>query len=128
MYGITETTVHVSHIALDRGTGLRTAAASSPRYSSDLRVHVLDGALSPFRSALRVSLHCGAGLAPRISAAIPADAERFVATRSGPAGGRCTHRRPGALACGRVLEFVGRADAQVKLRGFRIEPARSRRR
>ncbi|MFF1950963.1 non-ribosomal peptide synthase/polyketide synthase, partial [Kitasatospora herbaricolor] len=120
MYGITETTVHVTYAALDSsGTAAGQVGAALP----DLRAYVLDGGLRPVAPGVPGELYvAGAGLARGYLNRPGLTAGRFVADPFGPPGSRMY--RSGDVVRRAVdggLRYVGRADQQVKVRGFRIE-------
>ena len=121
MYGITETTVHVTY------RRIRWADAQSGRGSvigeriPDLTLYVVDERLEPVPVGVPGELLVGgAGLARGYLGRPELTAERFVANPFG--AGRLY--RSGDLArwlADGDLEYLGRIDQQVKIRGFRIE-------
>ncbi|MCH7345980.1 amino acid adenylation domain-containing protein, partial [Pelomonas sp. CA6] len=121
MYGITETTVHVSGRAL---TPADVERGGSPigEPIPDLSLHVLDAQGRPTPPGIVGEIHVGgAGVARGYLNRPELDAQRFIADPKRP-GERLY--RSGDLARRTLegeLEFVGRNDGQVKIRGFRIE-------
>ena len=124
MYGITETTVHVSYLALDAASAAQASGSTIGVPIPDLRVYVLDRELRPVPPGVPGELYvAGAGLARGYLGRPGLSADRFVADPFGAAGTRMYRTGDMVRWTGSgVLEFGGRADAQVKIRGFRIEP------
>ncbi|MFD5650509.1 amino acid adenylation domain-containing protein, partial [Streptomyces sp. NPDC127039] len=120
VYGPTEATVWATSSALAPGhTG--TPDIGTPFWNT--RAHVLDGALRHTPDGRPGELYlAGAQLARGYLGRPDLTAERFVADPHGAPGTRMY--RTGDLARRRPdgrIEFLGRADDQVKVRGFRIE-------
>ncbi|MEU3154020.1 amino acid adenylation domain-containing protein, partial [Streptomyces griseus] len=127
MYGITETTVHVSYLALDRATAASAISSIIGVNIPDLRVYVLDERLQPVPPGVTGEMYvAGEGVALGYLGRPDLTAGRFVADPFAHLFGESGRRmyRSGDLARRRVdgtLEYFGRGDQQVKIRGFRIE-------
>jgi amino acid adenylation domain-containing protein/non-ribosomal peptide synthase protein (TIGR01720 family) len=123
-YGPTETTTFVTRRAFRSGDPL-PAVLPIGRPLDNTRVYVLDDALQPQPPGIAGALYvAGAGLARGYAGRPGATAARYVADPFGPPGGRMY--RTGDLvrwSDDGELRFVGRADGQIKIRGFRVEPA-----
>jgi non-ribosomal peptide synthetase component F/alpha-ketoglutarate-dependent taurine dioxygenase/aryl carrier-like protein len=123
MYGITETTVHVTYrpITQQDVTG-RGSLLGVP--IPDLQVHLLDAHLEPVPIGVPGELYVGgAGLARGYLNRPELTANRFIHPpfASDP---RARLYKSGDLARYRSdgeLEYLGRIDHQVKIRGFRVE-------
>ncbi len=123
MYGITETTVHVTYRLLQESDAeLRTSPIGSP--IPDLQVYILDTHGQPVPIGVAGELHIsGAGVARGYLDRPDLTAERFLADPFSEKPNARMYKTGdvGRWLPGGNIEFLGRNDHQVKIRGFRIE-------
>ncbi|GHC74362.1 hypothetical protein GCM10007079_08570 [Nocardiopsis terrae] len=124
MYGITETTVHVTHGPVDPAVPAAEGPSSVGTPLGHLNVHILDTALRPVPPGCVGEMYVsGPGLARGYLDRFGLTAERFVADPFGASGTRMY--RTGDLArttSDGALVHMGRVDRQAQIRGFRVEP------
>jgi hypothetical protein len=122
MYGITETTVHVTYrpLSLDDLDSGSVVGVPIP----DLRVHILDAARQPAAVGDVGEIHVGgAGVARGYLNRPELTRERFLPDPFAPEPGARLYRSGdfGRFLPNGEIEYLGRCDNQVKIRGFRIE-------
>jgi amino acid adenylation domain-containing protein len=127
MYGITETTVHVTYRPLSMADVNSTASVIG-RPLPDLQVYLLDQYLQPVPVGVPGEMYVGgAGVAKGYLNRPELTTERFIPSpfeNSNPQASTPKLYKTGDLARylpNGELEYLGRIDNQVKIRGFRIE-------
>ncbi|MHA4133430.1 amino acid adenylation domain-containing protein [Bacillus cereus] len=124
MYGITETTVHVTYYPITLDDVQQASRSNIGKRIPDLEVYILDAYQQPVPIGVDGELYIGgAGLARGYLNRPELTAERFI---SHPFSSDLKARlyRTGDLARylpDGNLDYRGRIDHQVKIRGFRIE-------
>ena len=124
MYGITETTVHVTYRPLQAADAHMVGVSPIGVRIPDLQLYVLDAQREPVPTGVIGELYVGgAGVARGYLNRQALTAERFIVD---PFSHQAEVRlyKTGDLArwaADGSLEYLGRNDDQVKIRGFRIE-------
>jgi amino acid adenylation domain-containing protein len=124
MYGITETTVHVTYFKIDPGAVGDDTVSLVGVPIPDLQVYVLDSNRQPVPIGVNGEMYVGGyGVARGYLNRPELTSERFIpnpfnpdpASRLYKTGDLARYRSDGSL------QYLGRIDHQVKIRGFRIE-------
>jgi amino acid adenylation domain-containing protein len=123
MYGITETTVHVSHYQIkEADITAETTVSCIGRPLPETQVYVLDEDLNPSPFGVPGEMYIGGtGVSAGYWNKPELTAKRFV---SNPFNEKEKLYRSGDLArwnANGTIEYIGRIDSQVKIRGYRIE-------
>jgi len=123
MYGITETTVHVSYRPVSAADAARETRSLIGRPIPDLDIHILDDELRPVAPGEAGEICVGgAGVTKGYLNRPALNAERFIPDPF--RGGDARLYRSGDIArrlADGDIEYLGRRDNQVKIHGFRIE-------
>ncbi len=124
MYGITETTVHVTYRPLQSADSEGHTGSPIGCRILDLRIYILDEHREPLPVGVAGEMYVGgAGVARGYLNRPELTAERFLADPFAAETGARMYKT-GDLArwhADGTIEFLGRNDFQVKIRGFRIE-------
>ena len=123
-YGPTETVVGCCAYEVDEASrGRETTPIGRP--IANTQIYVLDQALEPTPVGVRGEVYiAGAGLARGYVGSSDLTGEKFIPNSFGGKGGGRSYRTGdvGQYLSDGNLEYSGRADNQVKIRGHRIEP------
>jgi amino acid adenylation domain-containing protein len=122
MYGITETTVHVTYRPISRGDLTQGSAIGCP--IPDLELYILDEDRKEVSIGETGEMYVGgAGVARGYLNRAELTTQRFIINPFNSQSGAVLYRT-GDLArylANGDIEYLGRIDNQVKIRGFRIE-------
>jgi amino acid adenylation domain-containing protein len=124
MYGITETTVHVTYRPVTAADSLGVSGSLVGVPILDLELYVLDQNQNPVPIGVPGELYVGgAGLGRGYLNRPDLTAERFVPNPFSQESGERLYRSGDLVRylSNREIEYLGRIDDQVKIRGFRIE-------
>jgi amino acid adenylation domain-containing protein len=124
MYGITETTVHVTYRPLIKEDSLKSAASLIGVPIPDLQLYILDRRLEPVPVDVPGEIYVGgAGVSRGYLNRPHLTAERFIPDPFGNHLGARLYKTGDSARrlWNGDIEYLGRIDQQVKVRGFRIE-------
>jgi amino acid adenylation domain-containing protein len=121
LYGPTEAAVDVTFWPCERGGALRTVPIGRP--IARTQIYILDRHLGPVPVGVAGELFIGGeGLARGYWKRPALTAERFIPNPFGAPGSRLYRTGDSArFLPGGAIEYLGRLDHQVKVRGFRVE-------
>ena len=125
MYGITETTVHASYRRLSAEDVRQGAGSVIGAALPDLRLLLLEEGMNPAGVGMAGEIYVGGGgVARGYVGRADLTAERYIPDPYSSRGGARLYRSGdvGRWREGAEVEYEGRSDGQVKVRGYRIEP------
>ena len=121
MYGITETTVHVTYRPISLADTDSHSSVIGPAIP-DLKIYLLDEHLQPVAQGDTGEMYVsGLGLARGYLNRSELTQERFISNPSHPSEKLYKTGDLGRYTDRGEIEYLGRIDNQVKIRGFRIE-------